>query len=125
MTEHSNLAAALGLAREESRLCIDAIEPGINVSTGLGRNAPPLQRFLARYVIPLLVPMLLPFIEVLNTPKRAARVITGILTDSSVQSGMYFDQTGRPKLASPVARDPEFQDRVVAETRALLATVNA
>jgi len=28
-------------------------------------------------------------------------------------------------LASPLVRDPKFQDRVVAETRALLATVPA
>ena len=35
----------------------------------------------------------------------------------------YFDENGRPMLGSGQVRDPQFQDRVVAETRALLATV--
>jgi NAD(P)-dependent dehydrogenase (short-subunit alcohol dehydrogenase family) len=119
------LAAALALARENTRLQFNAIEPGINVSTGLARNAPPVRRLLAKYLAPLLVPLFLPFVDVLNTPKRAAQVIARILTDPSVRTGVYYDQNGKPKLASPVARNPEFQDRVVAETRILLATVPA
>jgi len=119
------LAAALALARENTRLRFNAIEPGINVSTGLARNAPPVRRLVAKYLAPLLVPLFLPFVDVLNTPKRAAQVIARILTDPSVRTGVYYDQKGKPKLASPVARDPEFQDRVVAETRILLATFPA
>jgi hypothetical protein len=30
---------------------------------------------------------------------------------------------GQPMLGSTLARDPKFQDRIVAETRALLATL--
>jgi hypothetical protein len=67
----------------------------------------------------------LPFVDVLNAPKKAAQVIARILNDTSVQTGVYYDQNGKPKLASPVARNPEFQDRVVAEARILLATVPA
>ncbi len=59
----------------------------------------------------------------LSTPKRAARVITRILTDASGQTGVYYDEGGHPMLGSALVRDPKFQDRVVAETRALLSTI--
>ena len=80
-------------------------------------------RFLQRRIIPLFVPLLRPFIKILSTPKRAARVITKILIDASVQTGVYYDEGGHPMLGSALVRDPKFQDRVVAETRALLATI--
>jgi hypothetical protein len=37
-------------------------------------------------------------------------------------TGVYYDERGHPMLGSVLVRDPKFQDRVVAETRALLAT---
>ena len=80
-------------------------------------------RFLQKFVIPLLVPMFMPFVKILSTPKRAARVITKILIDTSGQTGVYYDEGGHPMQGSPPVRDPKFQDRVVAETRALLVTV--
>jgi hypothetical protein len=52
-------------------------------------------------------------------------VITKILTDTSAQTGIYYDEGGHPMLGSPLVRDPKFQDRVVAETRTLLANVTA
>ena len=73
----------------------------------------------------LLGPVLMPFIKILSTPNRAARVITKILTDAPVQTGVYYDEGGRPMQGSTLVRDSKFQDRVVAETRALLATVPA
>ena len=60
-----------------------------------------------------------------STPKRAGRVATKVLIDASGQTGIYYDEGGHPMLGSPLVRDPKFQDRVVAETRALLATVPA
>jgi hypothetical protein len=50
-------------------------------------------------------------------------VITKILTDTSGQSGVYYDEGGQPMQGSTLVRDPKFQDRVVAETRALLSTI--
>jgi hypothetical protein len=38
-------------------------------------------------------------------------------------TGVYYDERGKPMLGSTLVRDPEFQDRVAAETRALLSTV--
>ena len=118
------LAAAMAFARETPRLRFNAIEPGLNPTTGLGGgDVGASVRFLQRFVVPLLVPLLMPFIKILSTPKRAARVITKILVDASAQTGVYYDEGGRPMPGSALVRDPKFQDRVVAETRALLATI--
>ena len=117
------LAAAMAFARETPRLHFNAVEPGLNPTTDLGGDVGPFVRFLQTYVIRPLVPLLMPFIKILSTPKRAARVITEILTDASGQTGVYYDEGGRPWLGSGLARDPKFQDRVVAETRALLSTI--
>jgi len=122
-SKQCNLATVMAFARETPRLRFNAVEPGVNVTTGLGRrDANAFVGFLAKYVIPLLVPLLMPFMKFLSTPKRAARVITNILIDDSGQTGVYYDEGGHPKLGSALVRDPAFQDRVVAETRALLST---
>jgi NAD(P)-dependent dehydrogenase (short-subunit alcohol dehydrogenase family) len=120
------LAAAMAFARENPRLHCNAIEPGLNPTTGLGgSDIGAFVRFLQTFVIPPIVPLLVPFIKILSTPKRAARVITKILTDATAQSGIYYDEGGRPMQGSALVRDPQFQDRVVAETRALLAAIPA
>jgi hypothetical protein len=36
---------------------------------------------------------------------------------------VYYDESGKPMLGSVQVRDAAFSDRVVAETRALLAKV--
>jgi len=117
------LATAMVFARETPRLHFNAVEPGFTPATGLGRDAGALVRFLSKYIMPLLVPLLMPFMKILSTPKRAARVITKILTDKSGQTGMYYDEGGHPMLGSALVRDPKFTACVVAETRALLSTV--
>lgn len=120
------LAAAMAFARENPRLHFKAVEPGLNLTTGLGGDGVGrFLRFLQRFVIPLLVPLLMPFIRILSSPKRAARVITKILTDASGGTGVYYDERGCPMQSSTLVRDPKFQDRVVAETRALLAAIPA
>jgi NAD(P)-dependent dehydrogenase (short-subunit alcohol dehydrogenase family) len=120
------LAAAMAFARETPRLHFNVVEPGLNPSTGLGAGGVgAFVRFLQTFVIPLLVPLLMPFIKILSTPKRAARVITKILMDGSGQTGVYYDEAGHPMLGSVLVRDPKFQDRVVTETRALLSMLFA
>jgi NAD(P)-dependent dehydrogenase (short-subunit alcohol dehydrogenase family) len=117
------LATAMAFARETPRLHFNAVEPGFAPATGLGRDAGAFVRFLSKYIIPLLVPLFMPFMKNLSTPKRAARMITKIVTDGSGNTGVYYDERGQPMLGSTLVRDPQFQDRVVAETRALLATI--
>ena len=83
------LAAAMVLARETPRLHFNAIEPGLNPTTGLGGgDVGAFVRFLQRFIVPLLVPLFMPFIKILSTPKRAAHVITKILLDASGQTGI-------------------------------------
>ena len=113
------LAATMAFGRETPRLRFNAIEPGFTPNTGLGRDANAFLRFLANYLLPLIAP----YIRYWSTPKRAARLEQEILTATSSQTGIYYDEAGRPMLGSALVRDPKFQDRVVAETRALLSTV--
>ena len=82
-----------------------------------------LRALLVEILMP--VPLLAPFMKYWSTPKRAARVITKVLINASGQTGVYYDEGGHPMLGSALVRDPKFQDRVVAETRALLSTVPA
>jgi hypothetical protein len=76
-------------------------------------------RFLLKYVLTLLAP----FIKYWSTPKRAAHVITKVLMNESGETGVYYDDGGHPMLGSTLVRDAKFTARVVAETRALLATI--
>jgi len=125
-SKQAMLAAAMVFARERPRLHINAIEPGFNPTTGLGGDdVSAFVRFVQRFVVPLLVPLLMPFIKILSTPKRAAREITKILIDTSGHTGVYFDEAGHPMQGSALVHDPKFQNRVVAETRALLAAIPA
>jgi NAD(P)-dependent dehydrogenase (short-subunit alcohol dehydrogenase family) len=120
-SKQCTLAAAFELARENPRLHINAVEPGFNPGTALGRDANVFLKFLGKYVLALLAP----HIKYWSTPKRAARVITQVLLNESGRTGVYFDEEGQPMLASTLVRDPKFTARVVAETRSLLATVPA
>jgi NAD(P)-dependent dehydrogenase (short-subunit alcohol dehydrogenase family) len=125
-SKQSVLAAAMAFAREVPRLHFNAVEPGLNPSTGLGAgDVGAIARALQSFLVPLLVPLFRPFLKILSTPKEAAEVITTVLLDPSGQTGVYFDEKGKPMQASPLVRDPEFTARVVSETRALLATIPA
>ena len=116
-SKQCSLATVLALAREMPRLRFNAVEPGFNPGTDLGRDSSVLLRLLARYVLAPLAPL----IKYWSNPKTAARVITGVLTDDSGRTGVYYDEAGRPMQGSALVREPEFAGRVVAETRALLA----
>ena len=119
-SKQGNLAAVLAFARETPRLRFSAIEPGFSPGTDLGRDANVAVRMLSKYV---LSPMA-PFIKYWSTPKRAARVITAVLTADNTATGVYYDEKGNPMAGSEQVRDPAFQDRVVSETRALLGTLD-
>jgi NAD(P)-dependent dehydrogenase (short-subunit alcohol dehydrogenase family) len=116
-SKQCNIATALALARENPRLHVNAVEPGIMFNTGLHAN----NNILFVILTHAIAPMMAPFIKVLSTPKRAARVITKIMRTS--KTGVYYDESGHPMQGSALVRDLAFQDRVVAETRALLAAV--
>src|ERR1700678_111763 len=115
-----NLATVMAFARETPRVRFNALEPGFTPNTGLGREAKGFPRFLLQHILTLLAP----FMKYWSTPKRAGRVATKVLIDGSGQTGIYYDEGGHPMLGSALVRDPKFQNRVVAETRALLASIS-
>jgi NAD(P)-dependent dehydrogenase (short-subunit alcohol dehydrogenase family) len=120
-SKQCNLATVLAFAREMPRLRFNAVEPGFSPGTDLGRDSNVLLRLLAKYVLSPLAP----FIKYWSNAKTAARVITGVLTDDCDRTGVYYDEKGRPMSGSTLVREPQFDERVVAETRALLAQVPA
>jgi NAD(P)-dependent dehydrogenase (short-subunit alcohol dehydrogenase family) len=118
-SKQCTLATALEFARETPRLHFNAVEPGFSPATGLGRDANAFLRFLSKYVLSLFAP----HIKYWSTPKLAAPMITKLLLNDSGETGIYYGERGQPMLGSAQVRDPKFQDRVVAETRALLSTI--
>jgi NAD(P)-dependent dehydrogenase (short-subunit alcohol dehydrogenase family) len=120
-SKQCNLATVLAFARETPRLRFNAVEPGFTPGTGLSRDANIALRLLGKCVLSPLAP----FIKYWSTPARAGKVITNALLNEPDATGIYYDERGRPMPGSTLVRDPEFQDRVVAETRALLSTVSA
>jgi hypothetical protein len=117
-SKQRNLATVMAFARETPRLRFNAVEPGFAPATGLSRDANPFLRFLGKYALGLLAPL----IKYWSTPARAAKVISNALLNESGGTGVYYDEKGQPMLGSTQVGDPKFQDRVVAETRALLST---
>jgi len=115
------LAATMALSRENKRLRFIAVEPGINPGTGLGASDTPA---IVRAIFGFILKYLPPFSRYNSTPKKSAQVITKIITDEAGKTGIYYDEKGQPMLGSDTARDFKFQERVVAETRALLAKYN-
>jgi NAD(P)-dependent dehydrogenase (short-subunit alcohol dehydrogenase family) len=115
------LAATMALARETLRLRFNALEPGITPGTGLGGDANGILRFIFGRIITLFPP----FAQYRSTPEQAAQVITKIVTDASGQTGIYYDEKGRPMRGAALVHEPKFQDKVVAETREFLSKVRA
>jgi hypothetical protein len=73
---------------------------------------------LLKYLLTLFAP----YVKYWSTPKQPARLITKVLMNESGATGVYYDDKGIPMFGSELVRDPKFTARVVAETRALLAT---
>lgn len=118
-SKQCNLVTAMVFARETPRLHFNALEPGFTPNTGLGRDANLVLRVLAHFLLPLFAP----FLKHWSTPRRAGREAAKILIDEAGHTGIYYDERGQPMPGSKLSREPAFADRVVAETRALLATV--
>ena len=112
------LASSMVFARETPRLHFNAVEPGITRGTNLGGES---TNAVVRSIFGLIMSYIPPFSKYSSTPKKSAKVITKVLTDTSGKTGIYFDEKGQPMQGSEQVRDTKFQERVVTETRALLA----
>jgi NAD(P)-dependent dehydrogenase (short-subunit alcohol dehydrogenase family) len=120
-SKQAALATVFAFARENPRLRFNAIEPGFAPATNLGRSAPWILRALSKTLLNWLAPL----IPYWTTPAIAGRMIAHVVTDTSATTGRYYNEKGRPMQGSTQVSDPQFQDRVVAETRALLANASA
>ena len=120
-SKQCNLATVFAFAREMPRLRFNGVEPGFNPATDLGRDSNAFLRALGKYVLSPLAP----YIKYWSNPKTAGRVIAEILTGPSTATGGYYDENGKPMKGSDQVHDPEFDTRVVTETRALLARIPA
>jgi len=120
-SKQCNLATVFEFAREMPRLRFNGIEPGFCPGSDLGRDANIVLRTVLKYVISPVAPLF----PLCSNPRTAARMITTVLTDASGGTGVYYDERGRPMRGSTLVHDPEFDARVVAETRALLASVRS
>lgn len=116
-SKQCNLATVLAFAREQPRLRFNAVEPGFNPGSDLGRDNNVILRLLGKYVLSPIAPA----IKYSSNPKAAGRMISKILTCDSVDTSVYYDENGKPMSGSALVSDPAFCDRVVAETRAFLA----
>ncbi|GAA5047394.1 hypothetical protein HNP84_000375 [Thermocatellispora tengchongensis] len=87
-SKQCNLATVLASAREIPRPRFNAVEPGFNPGTVLGRDANAAVRFLAKYVAALA-----PLIKYWSTLKRAARMITGYSSTNRIGQGCTTTRT--------------------------------
>ena len=110
----------LAFAREMPRLRFNGIEPGFCPGGDLGRDSNVVLRTVMKYLISPVAPIF----PLCSNPRSAARIITRVLTDDASSTGTYYDERGRPMRGSTLVHNPEFDARVVAETRALLAGVS-
>ena len=112
------LASALFFARENTRLHFNAVEPGITRGTRLGgESINPIVHFIFGHLMAIIPP----FSKYSSTPEKSAKVIAKVLTDTSGKTGIYYDEKGNPMLGSAMVREPDFQKRIVAETREFLS----
>ena len=112
------VATAAARAREHPSACITAFDPGLMPGTGLARQYPPAVRLLWSTVLPAL--RVLPFA---SSAAASGRALASLLCDepSPAASGDCVDHRLRRIRPSDRARDRDYQDRVLRESRALLA----
>ena len=118
-----SLAAAMALARQVQRLRFNAVTPGLVPATGLLRAD--REEGSHKGIASVLVPLLMPFVKFLNTPEKAAHLLERLLLNASGQTGIYYDARGNPTTGSDMAQSTKFQERVILETRALLAMAHS
>jgi NAD(P)-dependent dehydrogenase (short-subunit alcohol dehydrogenase family) len=115
------VATAAALAREHPTVRITAFDPGLMPGTGLARQYPPVVRVLWSTVLKAL--RVLPFA---SSPAASGRALAALVCDepSPVASGHCVDHRLRRVRPSDRARDPAYQERVLHESRALLAALS-
>lgn len=68
-------------------------------ATAPPRDSDASVRFLSKYIIPPLVPLLMPFMKILSAPSMQ-HVSTKVLINESRQKGLCYDEGGHPMQGS-------------------------
>ena len=113
------LASVYVLARENSKLRINAIEPGWLPGTGLSRDAGFFLGLLARWVLAPISSRL----DGGSTLPKTSDLLCRLLLADSKETGVYYNEKGQRMQASVLVRDQKHQELVMRQTRELLATV--
>lgn len=109
---------ALALAREVPGVRVLCFDPGLMPGTGLAREATPAQRLFWGTAMRALA--VLPFA---STASASGRALARLVSDPpAVPSGTVLDHRLRPVVPSLRARDLGYQDDLMADGRALLAS---
>lgn len=118
-----NAATAAGVARERPDVHVTCFDPGLMLGTGLSRQYPSA----AQRVTGLLAPVLARALPFGSTPQASGLALARLLLDepAPAASGAYVDFRLRTLPASERARDADFQDEVLRDSRALYAASTA
>ncbi len=111
-------STAGALARERPDLHVTCFDPGVMPGTGLARQHPAVVRALWSTL--LKGARVLPFA---SSPAASGRALAALLCDDPppAPTGSYVDHRLRVRPASARARDTDYQDAVLLQSRRLLA----
>ena len=108
----------LQATREQPAVHVSCFDPGLMPGTGLARQYPPTARLAWSTVFR--AAQVLPFA---SSPAASGRALAALACDLTppAPSGCYLDHRLRVRQPSRLAQDPAYQDRVLQQSRALLA----
>lgn len=112
------VATAAALAREQPSVHVSCFDPGLMPGTGLARQYSPAARLAWSTVFR--AAQVLPFA---SSPAASGRALAALACDLTppAPSGCYLDHRLRVRPPSRLAQDRDYQDRVLEQSRALLA----
>jgi NAD(P)-dependent dehydrogenase (short-subunit alcohol dehydrogenase family) len=98
---------------------VNAFDPGMMPGSGLARDYPPLQRFVWRYLLPVLR-----FLPGVNSARTSGRYLAALAADPRFDgvTGMYFEGN-KPALSSAESYDIDKAQELWASSERMLTPV--
>jgi len=89
--ELSSRVQAEGLGTVQKPITVNAFNPGLMPGTGLARDYNPLQRFAWDFILPVIRPIVGPFIS-MHSVRESGKALARLLLDPTIESisGKYF-----------------------------------
>ncbi|OME92375.1 hypothetical protein BK123_17050 [Paenibacillus lautus] len=116
-SKQCNLATVLYFASQYKDFKINALEPGFNPGTALGKTSANL---LTEFVMLHLMAPLSPLIKGWSTPKSAGNVIAKLVTTCEA-TGVYYNEKARSIQGSKEVQNIEFCKQIVLDTRQFIS----